>query len=104
MNYQTFCLDLLYKCNEVALNSFNRIQKPTIKPNDANQILTKTDLTLSSLLVSHISKTFPNHNIIDEETGVINNNSSFTWVLDPIDGSSNYAVGNPLFILHFKYR
>jgi len=40
---------------------------------------------------------FPNHNTLGEETGFHNRNSEFTWVIDPLDGTSNFAAGIPWF-------
>jgi myo-inositol-1(or 4)-monophosphatase len=60
-------------------------------------VLTETDIAIGKLLISRISKEFPGHNIIDEEMGVIDNKSSFTWVIDPIDGTSNFAAGIPMY-------
>ena len=37
------------------------------------------------------------HNIIDEEAGIIDKKSEYTWVFDPIDGTSNYASGLPMY-------
>ncbi len=37
------------------------------------------------------------HNIISEESGFLNNSSDYTWVIDPLDGTSNFASGLPWF-------
>jgi len=52
---------------------------------------------LGKNLITKISQAFPEHNIIDEEVGVIDNNSNYTWVIDPIDGTSNFANGVPTY-------
>ena len=44
-----------------------------------------------------IRRGFPGHNIISEEAGYIDNNSEYTWVIDPLDGTSNFASGIPWF-------
>jgi myo-inositol-1(or 4)-monophosphatase len=73
-----------------------RIQ-PRLKPTDARQVLTEADLAISELLIARVQALFPAHNLIDEEAGVIDRGSPFTWVIDPIDGTSNFAVGSPLY-------
>ncbi len=35
--------------------------------------------------------------IISEEAGFINNNSEYTWIIDPLDGTNNFAAGLPIF-------
>ncbi len=96
INYQHFIYESLQKATKVAKANFGKVSSIT-KPEDNNQVLTKTDLEIGQLLISAIEKKFPGHNIIDEEVGVINNNSDFTWVIDPIDGTSNFANASPLY-------
>lgn len=68
-----------------------------VKPEDSNQVLTEADIATGTFLVQAIGKQYPDHNIIDEEAGIIDHNSNFTWVIDPIDGTSNFATGLPMF-------
>ena len=53
-----------------------------------------------------ISQKFPKHQIIGEEYGHKNTDSEYSWVIDPIDGTRSYVVGNPswsnLISLNFK--
>ena len=92
MNFQDFIVCTLQDAAKIANTSFGKVGSTT-KEGDNNQVLTKTDLEVGKLIVDRICKVYPEHNIIDEEAGVINNNSQFTWVIDPIDGTSNFANG-----------
>ncbi|MEK7617475.1 MAG: inositol monophosphatase [Patescibacteria group bacterium] len=94
MEYQQFIEHSLHQASEIASKEFGRVSG-TIKDEDNNQILTETDTRIGRLLVNLIQGEFPEHNIIDEETGVVDNNSQFTWVIDPIDGTSNFVQGVP---------
>jgi len=69
----------------------------TVKLEDNNQVLTEADIAVGKLLVEKCKLAFPTFNIIDEEAGVIDNKSPYTIVIDPIDGTSNFANGLPLF-------
>ncbi len=62
-----------------------------------SSIVTEADIESEKLIINKIKKGFPGHNIISEETGYINNNSEYTWVIDPLDGTSNFASGIPWF-------
>ena len=62
-----------------------------------SSIVTKADLKSDSLIVSLIRKRFPSHNIISEESGFSNMKSRYTWVIDPLDGTSNFASAIPWF-------
>lgn len=96
INYQNFISESLQKATKVAKANFGKVSSIT-KPEDNNQVLTKTDLEIGQVLIAAIEKKFPGHNIIDEEAGVIHKNSDFTWVIDPIDGTSNFASASPLY-------
>jgi myo-inositol-1(or 4)-monophosphatase len=62
-----------------------------------SSIVTLSDLQSEELIVSIIKSNFPAHNIITEESGFMNYNSEFTWVIDPLDGTSNFASALPWF-------
>ena len=57
--------------------------------------VTSSDKAFEKFIRSKISKKFPNHQIIGEEYGHKNTKSLFSWVIDPIDGTRSYVVGNP---------
>jgi myo-inositol-1(or 4)-monophosphatase len=96
MEYKDFITQSLEKASKIARKSFGKVSSTT-KESDNNQVLTETDLEIGRLLIEKIQSKFPEHNIIDEEAGVINNESNFTWVIDPIDGTSNFANKTPLY-------
>lgn len=86
----------LRSASAMALRYFGHVRGET-KKDDPTQILTEADLAISRFLISRIKKAFPDHNIIDEEFGPLGRGSEYTWVIDPIDGTSNFAVGSPLY-------
>jgi len=96
MEYNNFITQSLEESSDIARKSFGKVAGTT-KAGDNNQVLTETDLEIGKLLIGKIQTKFPEHNIIDEEAGVINNNSNFTWIIDSIDGTSNFANGIPLY-------
>lgn len=96
MKYQNFIVDVLTKAKTIALNNFGKV-KGVAKKGDHNQVLTETDLIVGKMLINSIKKEFPYQSIIDEEAGVIDNHSEFTWIIDPIDGTSNFANAIPMY-------
>ena len=59
--------------------------------------MTKADLKSDSIITKVIRDAFPSHNILTEESGFSNKNSRYTWVIDPLDGTSNFAAAIPWF-------
>ena len=68
--------------------------------------VTSADKAFEKFIRKQISKRFPDHQIIGEEFGHQKSKSDFTWVLDPIDGTRSFVIGNPtwsnLISLNFK--
>ena len=57
--------------------------------------VTKADRAFEKFIRFKIKKKFPTHEIIGEEFGQKKTKSDFTWVIDPIDGTRSFIVGNP---------
>lgn len=89
---RNFITTVLKDAANIANSSFGKVSG-TVKPDDNNQVLTETDIEIGNLIVSRIKSQYPEWNIIDEEAGVVDNGSEYTWVVDPIDGTSNFANG-----------
>lgn len=64
---------------------------------DAASILTQADIESEKKIVEILRKNFPNHNIFSEEEIQENNDSKYTWYIDPLDGTSNFSRNIPLF-------
>ena len=68
--------------------------------------VTTSDKAFEKFIRSKITKKFPSHQVIGEEFGYKKSSSNFTWVIDPIDGTRSFVIGNPtwsnLISLNFK--
>ncbi len=68
--------------------------------------VTTSDKAFEKFIRLKIKKKFPNHQVIGEEFGHKKSISDFTWVIDPIDGTRSFVIGNPtwsnLIALNFK--
>jgi myo-inositol-1(or 4)-monophosphatase len=86
----------LRAAGEELLKHFGRHGEIKVKESQSS-IVTQADLKSDSLIVKLIKERFPSHNIISEESGFSNMNSKYTWVIDPLDGTSNFASAIPWF-------
>ena len=57
--------------------------------------VTTADRAFEKFIRIKIKKKFPTHEIIGEEFGRKKSKSDFTWVIDPIDGTRSFIIGNP---------
>lgn len=62
-----------------------------------SSIVTEADLASEKAIIGLIEEKYPEHNILSEECGYLDRSSEFTWVIDPLDGTSNFASGIPWF-------
>lgn len=96
MEYREFITESLLAASDIARVNFGKLSG-VVKEGDNNQVLTESDVAIGKLLVLKVREYYPEANIIDEEAGVVDNNSDYTWVIDPIDGTSNFASGLPMY-------
>lgn len=61
-----------------------------------NNLVTEADHASEKAIFEVIKKNFPDHYILSEETGEIAQDSAYKWIIDPIDGTVNFAHGIPL--------
>jgi len=62
----------------------------------ANNLVTEADHASEKAIISVIHKYFPDHAILGEESGEIVQDSTYKWIIDPIDGTVNFANGIPI--------
>lgn len=60
-------------------------------------LVTEADRLSETLIVERIHREFPGHDILAEESPETANGSGFRWIIDPLDGTTNYAHGYPVF-------
>ena len=89
-------INALHIAGTEQLKYFN-IQIKTKEKESLSNVVTEVDIKCENKILELISKSYPGHNIITEESGFINNYSDYTWVIDPLDGTSNFAAGIPWF-------
>ncbi|HRO16816.1 MAG TPA: inositol monophosphatase family protein, partial [Ferruginibacter sp.] len=61
-----------------------------------NNLVTEADHAAEKAIIEVIKNNFPSHFILSEETGELVSDSDFKWIVDPIDGTVNFAHGIPL--------
>ena len=68
--------------------------------------VTSSDRAFEKFIRTKISKKFPSHQIIGEEFGHKKNKSDYAWVIDPIDGTRSFVIGNPTWsnLISLNYK
>lgn len=78
------------------LEYFGRVDRVSVKESHSS-VVTAADLAAEAFIVQTLMRALPEANVIAEESGFIDKGSDFTWVVDPLDGTSNFAAGLPWF-------
>lgn len=75
--------------------SVGRVRSISYKGRD--NMVTDVDRASERIIIRNIRKAFPGHSVLTEEAGSIGKPSRFKWIIDPLDGTSNFAHGFPFF-------
>jgi len=78
-------------------HEFIKFDRQKIKLKSKNEVVTEYDLWSEKTIINKIKKHFPDHHILSEEQGDNNKKSDYLWALDPIDGTTNFSIHNPLW-------
>ena len=88
--YKLFAEDLSKEAGTILLNHLGKIKKISYK--SKIDLVTDVDTKCERLILKRIKDVFSEHEIISEEAGTVGSNSSdYQWLIDPLDGTTNYA-------------
>lgn len=74
----------------------DRARDMDIQEKSRNDFVTEIDKYAEAIIIETILKAYPNHGILAEESGE-QNKSEYQWIIDPLDGTTNYLHGFPQF-------
>ena len=93
-----FAIETARDAGQLLLEKFDRGIKVS-KKGDIN-LVTEADLASEALIIERIKSYHPKHSILAEESGnavIIGGENKWKWIIDPLDGTTNYAHGYPCF-------
>tara|TARA_Y100000590_G_scaffold93978_1_gene106515 strand:+ start:699 stop:1487 length:789 start_codon:yes stop_codon:yes gene_type:complete len=85
------------KAAKTLIRDFGEIEKLQVSVKGPGDFVTLSDKKVEKILIEELQKARPNYSILSEEVGEIKNDEEFKWVIDPIDGTSNFLHGIPHF-------
>src|SRR4030066_2225519 len=83
------------EAGEILLRGFGKAKDIQFK--EDKSLVTEFDKLSEEKIISTIKYSFPNHQILAEETGLSEVKSDYLWMIDPLDGTTNFALGIPIF-------
>lgn len=89
------CRELAADAAAILKNGFKRTGK--IRYKGRIDPVTEFDLKAEKMIIGRIRQQFPDHDILAEESGAADRKSEYRWVIDPLDGTVNFAHGFPQY-------
>ena len=89
-------IEISKQAGKLIKEGFGKNLQVNYKTNEIN-LVTQFDKASEKLIIDFIKNKFPTHSILAEEGGGVNNDSEYLWVVDPLDGTTNFTHGLPIF-------
>jgi myo-inositol-1(or 4)-monophosphatase len=103
--YLDFAVRLSKKAGKIALKHYGTAYRVDYKGGVKNNLVTEVDHMIEKMALEEIHKKFPTHCVLSEECGDSGDKSSdCRWIIDPIDGTTNYAHGYSFFAVSIGFE
>ncbi|MBI5845756.1 MAG: inositol monophosphatase [Deltaproteobacteria bacterium] len=90
-----------YEAGRILTDRFGRMH--TVRKKGGIDLVTEADTASEAAIVETIRFAFPGHSILAEEEGEIGAPSQYSWIVDPLDGTTNYAHHLPIFSVSIAF-
>jgi myo-inositol-1(or 4)-monophosphatase len=86
------------KAGELLLTQFGSVKQ--VKRKSQGNLVTDVDILSEKLILDFLNREYPHFGILSEESNASAPVTGYTWVVDPLDGTNNYAFGIPFFCVN----
>jgi len=87
------------KASKILIRDFGEIENLQVSVKGPGDFVTTSDKKVEKTIINELLKARPDYSVLSEESGEINNDKSFKWIIDPIDGTANFLHGIPHFAI-----
>ena len=88
------------KASKLLIRDFGEVEKLQVSKKGPRDFVTKTDRQVEKIIIDELRKSKKNYSFLTEETGSITNKDKENiWIIDPIDGTTNFLHGIPHFAI-----
>jgi len=93
------------KASKSLIRDFGEIEKLQVSSKSPGDFVSAADKRSEKIIIEELSKAHPDYGILSEESGEMNkDNKENRWIIDPIDGTSNFLNGIPQFAISVAYE
>lgn len=100
MNYEALCLkttEIAVEAGKYIINERSKLQKGDIQSKGMHDFVTYVDRTSEQMIIEKLSELLPESTFLAEESKDQSKQSGLMWIIDPLDGTTNFIHGLPLF-------
>lgn len=92
--------------SKIILRMIGHVDSYNINEKQRNDFVTEVDKLAEAEIIKTLKKTYPEHTIVAEESGTIAGDENYVWIIDPLDGTTNYIHGIPHYAISIamKYK
>jgi myo-inositol-1(or 4)-monophosphatase len=83
------------QAGEHIVRASDRLDKIVISEKSSNDYVTDVDKAAEDIIIKLLHKTYPEHGFWAEESGLTNQDADYVWIIDPLDGTTNFVRGIP---------
>jgi myo-inositol-1(or 4)-monophosphatase len=84
-----------HHAGDFIVRKINKLPDLKVEVKALNDYVSEVDRQAEALIIEDLLKSFPGHGILAEESGVIEGKEDYRWIIDPLDGTTNYLHGFP---------
>ncbi len=93
------------KASKVIIRDFGEVENLQVAKKGPRDFVTKTDKRVEEILIEELSRAKKNYSFLTEESGIIEkNDKDKIWIIDPIDGTTNFLHGIPHFAISIALK
>lgn len=96
-------LQAVQEAGDLIGSNFQNLQDSDIQIKGKNDFVTRVDREAEAVISRILLKKFPQHRILGEESGYSHRKSKYLWVIDPLDGTTNFIQGIPHFAISMAF-
>ncbi len=89
----------LLKAGKILLRDYGEVENLQVSRKGPSNFVTSADLKVEKILINEFQTIYPSYSIMSEERGFIQGDDKFTFIIDPIDGTTNFIHGIPYFCI-----
>lgn len=92
------------RAGRIVLRAMDRAGSLRVEEKAKNDFVSEIDRAAEDAIVDTIMRAYPDHGVLGEERGAARPDAEYTWIIDPLDGTTNFLAGIPHFCIAIAVR